>query len=152
MNNIEFFIVIFSYWAEHFGYGRAIVKEDKRIDCPALVETIIEDNKSKYNLIYNSKYLSGLPDYLVLSMALHEVGHLIDTFKKYETIEDQAKSEYRAERWSLDIIKEYYPDILGLVIDTKSRFCQHLLKMKCQDKYKVYYLAFREIPEYGMKR
>jgi hypothetical protein len=84
-----------------------------------------------YVLRYNSEFLSRLAYWEITHCVLHELGHI----KKKATGEIQ--SEYRAEKFAIKVIKEYYPSYYKAALNLMKRYVKH--------KRPIYREAFAKI-------
>ena len=147
MTNLDFFLLIFDYWSQKYGFTQIIKKEDRRLGCPAMVETAECGKEKIITLYYNSKYLKRSPFYELLIIALHEVGHLVDKNQNYFTLEQKIRSEFFAENWALQKIKKYYKKIYPKLCKRGHTFLYWLL-LNDNKLHSIYYQAYSKIGEY----
>ena len=93
---------------------------------------------------YNSRKLALLNYSIILSNLFHEFGHIKQKHLKYETEKQQIYAEYRAELYSLQKIKKYYPRRVKDIIN----HVQEKLRNKkwCKDN-PIYEQAYKKIKE-----
>jgi len=102
--------------------------------------------KKAYKIMYHPENINKWDIHNAISGIFHEIGHILCEWenKVYGEIEPVA-DEYNAERYSLDMMKRYYPDSIPFVIkNIKKEFKNELLKKR----YKHHFIAFSQIEEY----
>jgi len=141
MTNGDSFALLFKYWCGYLKLREDIdIRKDNRYDCHAAV---VDYDVNPY-LIYNTKKLAKWPYCFIVCGVLHEIGHLINDLP-YKTEKEKIKSEYKAERFALDIMKEHYPKLYKEAIkECKRRMSKsywkkgNLINYKANMKIKEY--------------
>jgi len=142
MTKGEEFVHLFKYWCGRLGLDENIpIHKDNRFDCHAAV---VDYNNEKIRLIYNTKKLAKWSEALLMCGVLHEIGHLVNNLP-YETEKEQIYSEYRAEKYSLNLMKINYPKLYKEAI---KEFKYKLKKPSWMKKNPIHYKAFIKIKEY----
>lgn len=136
-------IRLFHYWCGRLKLPKPIITlRDNRMDCCCAVDNW--EDKKKICLKYHTKRLGQYKKYVLVNLIFHEIGHLIHKLP-YNTYKQQINSEYRAEKFSLDMMKKYYTKQYKLFLKWLKR-TQKLLQYKKKDK--LYYNAYKRIKEY----
>ena len=138
----KIFIEYFELWRKRLKIKEIPISRDNRLNCTACV---VEDKE----LRYNSRILGQSSIPIIISDALHELGHLIHKYP-YGTEANKIISEYEAEKFAVKIMKQYYQKELKDVIIWMKR---KLLKKnhKYWKSLPEHYEAFRMIEEYKDK-
>jgi hypothetical protein len=137
------FIRLFHYWCGRLKLPKPIIAiRDNRMDCCCAVENWWD--KEKICLQYHTRRLGQYDKYVLVGLIFHEIGHLINRLP-YNTYKQQVHSEYKAERFALDMMKKYYSKQYKLYCQWIKRI-KYLQKMKKKDK--LYYDAYKKIKEY----
>lgn len=107
MNEIrtkELFESYFHYWVMklklHKKY-RFIIKKDNRMNCHACISLL--DKPNNYEVRYNSSMLKS--QYKIISVVLHELGHIFLDWRYTDPIMHEAEAEY----FALSTMKVNYP-------------------------------------------
>ena len=141
-NNTQKFIELFNYWAGRFGISQDLeFTKDNRIDCSSAV--MLED---PVRVIYNSKVLGQSIEAVVISTVFHEIAHLILNLP-YCTEEEIIFSEYQAEKWALNKMKEYYPKQYK---ENNEHMKKRMKSSYWKKKNQVHWTAWKQITEYGL--
>lgn len=141
--NAQLMVKLFHYWCGRLKLPKPIITiKDNRMDCECAVDNW--DDKEKICLRYHTRKLGRKPKCIIINLVFHEIGHLIHKLP-YNTYKQQVDSEYQAERFSLDMMKKYYPKQYRLTIKWFKEI-DYIKKMKKKDK--LYYDAYRRIREY----
>ena len=135
-------IRMFPYWMGRLQLPKSIpVIKDNRLDCcMALSEW---DNKN-ICLQYHSRKLGQLEEFNLINQLLHEIGHFIHKLP-YNTEKQQIESEYQAEKFSIRMMKKYYPKLYETMIKTMIK--RESMK-RLERKEPLYYEAYIKIADY----
>lgn len=134
---IEFMKSLFCYWAGKYNVTKDInFKPDQHCVCAVSFED------KGINFYYNQESISELTKWEITEIALHELGHLIND-TPYNTEAEKIDSEFFAEQFAVNVIKEHYPKILGKVIAMLVK----VVKSRTTKKNKVYQEAYKKITE-----
>jgi len=98
-------------------------------------------------LIENSKLLKSNWKYQLNYVCLHEFGHIFHKTDKYETLQEKTIAEYKAERFALNRLKEYYPNTYKWVCAEGTKMLKDKKWAICNSEYH-YRLAWLKIKEY----
>lgn len=101
---------------------------------------------SKIQLKYNTRRLGQQPKHAWISVMFHEIGHLINGLP-YGTYKNQVISEREAERFSIKMMKTYYPKQFKLLIQTFVKE-QKMKKYKKDPEDLLYYDAYVQLRDY----
>jgi hypothetical protein len=145
----EIFLELFEQWRKHFKLPPIESRKDSRYHCHACIERWLENDnyhcKGYTELVYNARKLAKWDYYLLVNCALHEIGHYKHNLP-YNTVKQQILSEYKAERFAVDMMKKYYPNELKKVIEYVKT--KNMNKKKWQKQYPIHYAAYLKIKEY----
>jgi len=139
------FIRLFYYWCGRLKLPKTIPTiKDNRMNCVAALEYWWD--KSKIQLKYNTRQLGQQPKCAWMSDMFHEMGHLVNNLP-YGTYKNQVISEREAERFSIKMMKKYYPKQFKILIQ---RFIkqQRLIKYNKKSEDKLYYDAYVQLKDY----
>lgn len=146
MNNIEYFKKQVKYWSKKFKLGDINVYPDPNMWFTAFVGL----NKGVKHIKYNSNILRGLPKSEVLRIVFHELGHFKHPYfnanHKYKYWE-HLSCEYMAEKQMFKWIKKYYPRYYKIASNDCADLINDILSLP--KKYRFYFEAFSQIPEYA---
>ena len=134
---------LFHYWCGRCKVKKpVIVIEDKRIKSPMLIDNY-QDEK-KVCMRYNPNIIKNEKKFVIINYIFHEIGHLLHNLP-YNTYKQQVKAEREAEKFSLAMMKKYYPK-------QYKNFIQYIKEKKILENLKntdkLYYDAFKFIKEY----
>ena len=119
MTHYEIFISTFEMWRKRYRKPEIEIRRDNRMECSAQLWV----SKEETILKYHSHRMGRQPVFIVVGDALHELGHYINGLP-YGTFKERVESEYRAERFSLNILKKYYPKYYRATVKrVKERIC-----------------------------
>ena len=136
---------LLSYWADKLLKKYEIqIGISKQYDVHMFCDEVIPGKA--YKIMYNPDNIYHWDIHNLISGVFHEIGHIKSEWDSKVYGEAQGiVDEYIAERYSLDMMKKYYPDSIPFVIEhTKSLFKDKLL----EPQYKNHYIAFKQIEEY----
>lgn len=145
MNNIEYFKKQVKYWSKKFKLGKINIYPNYKMWFTALIE--YEDGTR--NLWYNANNLRGISKCEVLRIVFHELGHfkhpIFNKDHNYEYYEYML-AEYLAESQMFKWLKKYYPRYYTIVCND----CKWITDccLSHPKKYRYYFEAFSQIPEY----
>ena len=131
----------------HFWCGKAGVKKpiialrDNRMDTHFCVDAS-EDGSVIFK--YHPRRLGSRPKCVWVGDVFHEIGHIKNNLP-YETDEEKIESEYRAEKFSIKMMKKHYPSLYKKLI---KRLIKRQKLFKYTGKEDIYYKAFIRIKEY----
>ena len=141
LTRYEMFVLLFFTWRRRLGLMKIDIERDNRANAHLITE-FYEDGTIKIK--YNSRRLAKWSYALLLSGLFHEIGHIKNNFP-YNTEEEKIYSEYRAELYSLKMVKRYYPSkVPEIVAYTKSK----LKNYKWKKENPVHHAAFSKIKDY----
>jgi len=141
MTNGDRFVELFKYWCGALKLRDDIkVTKDNRYDCHAAVV----DYNTDPRLIYNSNRLAKWPYSFIVCGVLHEIGHLLNDLP-YETEKEQIRSEYKAERFALDMMALHYPKLYKESVAESRR---RMKKSSWKKRNAFHYKAYMKIREY----
>jgi hypothetical protein len=140
------FLDLIDYWLDYFNIDNVIVQRDNR--GPGLASIEDDDLNDEFIFRYSWKQLRYCRNHTRLSAVLHEIGHIIQKLP-YRTETQKIQSEYHAERFALDVMKEKHP------VHYRNE-CKRMQKSMSSEKYRkhldrVHLLAFQQIEEYNAK-
>ena len=145
----KLFLELWDYWRKYFKLPPLETRADLRYNAHACVETwSTADNyhaRGYVELVYNPKKLSRWSIPLIINCVLHEIGHYKNNLS-YNTFKQQVRSEYKAERFAVSMMKKYYPTELKEVI--KHVQTRNLARVKWQKEWPVHFQAYLQIKEY----
>ena len=130
MNKCKFFENQVKYWVKKVGLSHFVIKLDKRLTKYAAYVYSGVPNKIRYS----PKHIPNCTKNQIITLALHEIGHIkADT--KYCR---RWKREYKAEKFALKMIKKYLPTYYKEAIkDTKSYVVDY---SKTREKWQLPYI------------
>jgi len=145
----EAFLDLWDYWRKYFKLPPLETRADLRYNSHACVETWSEaDNyhtRGYIEMVYNPRKLARWSIPLIINCALHEIGHYKNNLP-YNTFKQKVKSEYKAERFAVSMMKKHYPTELKIVINhVKSR---NLNNKKWMKEWPIHTQAYLKIKEY----
>ena len=91
---------------------------------------------------YNSGKVLRNSKHRILATILHELGHVKNQLP-YNSKEQQIKSEYSAERFTLNYLKTYFPKTYTVYLKTLKSDLKYY-----KETSKIHYEAFKPIKEY----
>jgi len=104
MTKADLFIQQFCYWVDKLGLKQIRCRKDLRYEAAATF-----DVDGGLCLVVNWRKMASWNYHLIMSGVFHEIGHYKNNLP-YNTWKQQVKSEYRAERYALNMLKKYYPE------------------------------------------
>ena len=145
----KIFLDLWEKWRKHFKLPPIETRKDLRYQCHGCIETWLKSDehheKGYMELIYNPRKLAKWSTALLINAVLHELAHLKNQLP-YNTFEEQVKSEYKAERFAVTMMKRYYPNELKEVINFVKT--KNLNNKKWKDKWPVHTQAYLKIKKY----
>jgi hypothetical protein len=107
---------------------------------------VFEVKNNYYSIQYNTKEIENCSFSFLLSAVFHELGHILEGWDgKGNGGKDDVKDEYLAEKYSIKMIKKYYPGYLPEIIAyTKDKLKDSLW---CKEN-KTHAKAYSQIKEY----
>ena len=149
----DLFLYLWEHWRKHFKMPPLETRKDLRYHCHACVESWEEADehheKGYRELVYNPRKLAKWSTPIVINGVFHELAHYKNDLP-YDTFEEQVKSEYKAERFAVTMMKRYYPTELKEVI--KHVKTKNLGKKKWRKAWPIHTAAYLKIKEYFMTR
>jgi len=145
----KLFLDLWEQWRKHFGLPAIEIKKDLRYHCNGCIETWYksdEEHKKGYTrLIYNTRKIAQWTRALLICIVFHELAHYKNKLP-YNTVEEKIKSEYKAERFAITMMKRYYPKEVKEVIEyVKNKI---LNNKKWKKKWPIHTQAYLKIKEY----
>lgn len=134
----ELFVEVFKKWTKKYKLKVNDIRRDNRIDSRAAW-----DENTKI-LTYNTRRLAQYPWFIVISDALHEIGHLKNKLP-YETKQEKIIAEYEAELFALNVMRKHYPKEYKKTINRVGRRLRNKAYWK---DVPMYCEAFMRIKEY----
>ena len=135
------------YWCRKLLPNKKInISTDNRYNAHMIVKEISD---GEYKIAYNKNKIKEWNFAVIVSGVFHEIGHI-----KYGWITDNYNNnpesimeEYFAEKYSVEMIKKYYPTLLRGVI-------KHIkMRMNTPDwvaQFPVHFQAYQHIKEYEL--
>lgn len=137
------FLELLDKWLDYYEIHEISINRDNRVSC--LASVAYDELNCEYILRYNWKELRGCKKHTMLSVILHEIGHIFHP-GKYETDKQKIKSEYLAEKFALEELKHHHP----VHYRNEVKRMRNLLKKKSyRDSLpEIYREAFMKIEDY----
>ena len=139
--NEQNFQNLVSYWAGKIKLPLPLFCRNNKMKWSAVV-TYCKDCKV-FSITYNFKNILDIDQSEVAGLLFHELGHI--KHKTYRLIKNKVKSEYLAERHSLDCLKKYYPDFYEIEI---KGWKKRIKEKKWRREFPIHAKAFDKIKEY----
>ena len=136
------FIRLFHYWAGRLNLAKSIpIIKDNRCDCSV---SLSEWDGENICLVYHSRRLGQLEEFNLINTLFHELGHLSNKLP-YRTDKQKIESEYQAEKFSVKMMKKYYPKLYKAMIE---RMIERSYMKKLEKTDPLYYKAYIKIKDY----
>lgn len=146
MSNIDYFKKQVKYWSKKFRLGNIEVLPYPQMWFSAQVGF---HNNKKY-MWYNSENIRGLSKARLLHLIFHELGHFkhpVWNDDHFYTHLEKLTAEYLAENQSFKWLKKYRPLYYKQASERVHIKIKRMLKYP--KKYRYYFEAFSQIPEYA---
>jgi len=142
----EAFIELLEYWLNrlHVFNGRKERPIEYGRDNRYSGFAVTECYDDKFIVKYNARRMGHLSYAMLVNVVFHEIGHIKHNLR-YNTHNEQVKSEYVAERYAIQKMKCYYPYHLSAVAEYTRK---KLASRKWVKDNPVHAEAFKKIREY----
>lgn len=138
-----YLVKMFHYWCGKLGLPKPIdTVQDNRMDSHCCVDNW--EDKNKMVLKYHTRRLGQFVKCELINTVFHEIGHIINHLP-YDTEAQQIESEYRAELFSIKMMKKHKPRLYKMLLQ-RMRQQQSMIKLKKKDP--LYYKAWIRIKDY----
>ena len=135
-------IRMFHYWVGRLNLAKSIpIIKDNRCDCSV---SLSEWDGKNICLVYHSRRLGQLEEFNLINTLFHEMGHYINKLP-YNSYKQKIESEYQAEKFSVKMMKKYYPKLYKTMID---RMIERNYMKKLKKTDILYYNAYIKIKDY----
>jgi len=145
----EVFLDLWDSWRKYFKLPPLETRADLRYNAHACGEMWNEADeyhcKGYEELVYNPRKLARWSIPLIINCVFHELGHYKNKLP-YNTFKQKVKSEYKAERFAVTMMRKYYPTDLRKVIKHVKKY--NLDSPKWQKEWPIHYQAYLKIKEY----